>query len=408
MKKSYQLLLFLKYFTTGITLPVLSLLLVDKGCTLPQIAILMGIYSLTVFVLELPSGILSDMLGRRTVFILSCSMHIASSFLMLFLSGFAALIPPLIIFGAGRAFSTGSLDALMIDDFIDCHGKDELPRATSGLAIIETTGISAGTIFGGFLPTLSMSLFPGLGKFDLNLIIRCMLFAVVLVMTLVYVKETRQENIQRPSLKNHLLTSFRFIKSSPMIILIAVSILLSGLFIAPVEAYWQPAYTVLLPSENLLFTVGIISFGTFAFAALGSIIAKRFMQSSKKSLSFKYTLARISLFSVFVIFSLQKSVIGFSGVFMLVYFLFAGSNVIESTMLNMQIPSKLRSSMLSFVSLIFQGGCMLSPLFSTFAVAKAGIDVLWLYLGLALILGSTLIGIVLHRTTKKLKYKENA
>lgn len=408
MKKSYQLLLFLKYFTTGITLPVLSLLLVDKGCTLPQIAILMGIYSLTVFALELPSGILSDMLGRRTVFILSCAMHLASSFMMLFLSGFAALIPPLIVFGAGRAFSTGSLDALMIDDFIDRHGKDELPRATSGLAIIETTGISAGTILGGFLPTLSKNILPGLGKFDLNLIMKCVLFAAVLVMTLVYVKETRQKSSQRPSLKNHLLTSLRFIKSSPMIILIAVSILLSGLFIAPVEAYWQPAYTALLPSENLLFTVGIISFGTFAFAALGSIIAKRFMQSSKKSLSFKYTLARISLFCVFVIFSLQKTVVGFGGVFMLVYFLFAGSNVIESTMLNMQIPNKLRSSMLSFVSLIFQAGCMLSPLFSTFAVAKAGIDVLWLYLGLALILGSVLIGIGLHRTSKKFGYQEDA
>lgn len=406
MKKSYQLLQFLKYFATGITMPVLSLLLIDKGCTIPQIAILMGLYSLTIFILELPSGILSDIMGRKKVFMLSCAMNIAGSFAMLFLSGIGPLVPAIIVLGAGRAFSTGSLDALMIDDFIEQHGKDELPRATSTLAIIDTTGISIGAIVGGFLPTLAKNITPDLSTFDLNLIVRCILFAAILLLTLVHVKEKQQDNYQRTSLKNHLLTGFRFIKSSPTIILIAISILLSGLFISPVETYWQPAYTALLPSEDLLFTVGLISFGTFAFATLGSILAKRFMQLDKKSLSFKYTLSRIALFCVFVIFSLQKTVVGFGGVLMLVYLLFAGSNVIESTMLNMQIPSKLRSSMLSFVSLIFQAGCMLSPLFSTFAVKKVGIEGLWLYLGIALIIGVIIIGAGLHRTGKKHGYKE--
>lgn len=401
MKKSHQILLFLKYFTTGITLPILSLMLIEKGCQLPQIAILMGMFSFTVFALELPSGILSDMLGRKTIFIISCGMNLAGSFAMLFLSGFVPLIPAILILGAGRAFSTGSLDALMLDDFIELHGKKELSRATSALALIETTGISAGTIVGGFLPDLSAILPVNIGKFDLNLIVRCIVFGIILVLTLVYVKEIRQHSEERISLKNHLMTSFRFIKSSPTVIFLTVSILLSGLFISPIETYWQPAYTALLPSDNLLFTVGLISFGSFAFAALGSLLAKRFIKNADKGLGFRYTLSRILLFSVFVILSLQKNIIGFGGVFMLVYFLFSGSTVIGNTMLNHEVPNKLRSSMLSFVSLIFQCGCMLSPLFSTFAVVVVGIDGLWLYLGIALIIGSALIGIGLHRTKRK-------
>lgn len=400
MKKTYLLLLLLNWFSIGLIVPVLSLIFIDKGCTLPQIAILIGFSAFTVILLELPSGILSDLLGRKKVFMLSCAMNVIASIAMLCLSGFALLIPAVIIMGAGRAFSTGSVDAMLIDDTLARKGSQSLSHATTAIALTETIGISAGAIIGGFLPDITKNI-NALGTFDLNLILRCILYAVILIITFAYIKENHKHADERIGIKEHLLTGFKFIKSSPTVILLAISMLMSGLFIAPVESYWQPVYTSLLPSGNLFFTIGLISFGCFAFAALGSIVAKRFMRPRIKSLSFKYTLARITLFSVFIIFSLQKTVIGFGGMFMLVYFLFAGSNVIDSTMLNMQIPSKLRSSMLSFVSLIFQGGCLLSPLFSTFAVTRVGIEGLWLYLGIALLIGVVIIGVGLYRAERK-------
>ncbi len=399
MKKTFPALLFLNYFSTGIIVPILSLLLINKSCSLAQIAILMGIYSLTVFILELPTGVLSDMFGRKKIFMISCGLNIVASFSMLFLSGFALLIPAVIVMGAGRAFSTGSLDALMIDDFIENNGKEGLAKATTALSIAETAGISAGTILGGFLPGLSEKVMF-LGVYDLNLIVRCIIYIAIIILTSVLVKEIAAHKKEHISLKNHLVTGFKFIKSSPVILLLSASVILSGFFIAPVEAYWQPAYTALLPSKDLLFTVGLVSFGCFAFAALGSIFTERLVLRSEKHLYIKFTAARLLLFAAFIVFSAQRSAPVFAGTFLLVYFIFSGSNVIESTILNLHIPSSLRSSMLSFISLLFQAGCMLSPLVSTFAVSKTGINNLWLYIGIALFVSAAVIGVLLNRFRK--------
>ena len=183
--------------------------------------------------------------------------------------------------------------------------------------------------------------------------------------------------------------------------MLAFSFILAGLFVAPVEAYWQPAYTALLPNDSLLYTVGLLSFGTFAFAAVGTLFAKRFVLSAENHLGIKYTVSRLLLFGVLAILALQKNVFWFGGIFVLLYFLFAGSNVIGNTMLNLEVPASLRASMLSLVSLFFQAGAMLSPLFSSVIVAKNSISTLWFTLGITLAILSLISGLALIRLYKR-------
>lgn len=401
MKKAYRLILFLNYFSIGLMVPILSLLLIDKGCTLAEIAVIIGLYSFTVFILELPSGMLSDMIGRKKIFIISSILYFIASFAMLFFDGFALLIPIMILWGAGRAFATGSIDALMIDEFIEQHGTDHLSTVTSQLSIMETVGLSTGAIFGGTLPSISKSIFPGLGTYDLNLIIRCIVCACVVCLTFLMIKEAPRLKSQRVRFKQHALENFRFIKGNVTVLLITFSLICSGFFVSIVETYWQPAYSKILPSQDLLWTLGLLSFGCFAFATAGNLFIKRFVLAKQTQLTLKYTLIRLLLFSVLVVFSLQGTVIGFGGCFFLLYFLFGGSNVIENTILNLEIPNNIRSSMLSFVSLAFQAGCMMSPLLSSPMVSKGGIGNLWLILGIALIIVTALIGAALHYFKKK-------
>lgn len=55
--KYFSVIMLLSSFSTGLIVPILSLLLLDKGITLRQPAIIIGIYSLTTIVIELPSGV---------------------------------------------------------------------------------------------------------------------------------------------------------------------------------------------------------------------------------------------------------------------------------------------------------------------------------------------------------------
>lgn len=402
MKNSYRLLLLLNYFSIGLMIPILSLLLIDKGCTLPQIAIVIGLCSLTVFILELPSGMLADMIGRKKIFVISGILYFIASLALLFLHGFALLIPIIILWGAGRAFATGSIDALMIDEYIELYGTDNLSSITSQLSVMETVGLSTGTIVGGTLPSISISIFPSLGTYDLNLIIRCFVCACVVSLTLLLIKESPKLK-ERICFKQHVLENFKFIKSNSTVVLITFSLVCSGFFVSIVETYWQPAYSEILPNQNLLWTLGLLSFGCFAFATIGNLFIKRFILSKQTQLTLKYTLIRLMLFSMLVVFSLQRTILGFGGCFFILYFLFGGSNIIESTMLNIEIPNNIRSSMLSFVSLVFQAGCMISPLLSSPMVSNGSIHELWLILGIALIVLTALIGTAMHFSNKKTK-----
>jgi len=62
----------------GILVPVMSLLALEKGLTLAQLAAGLALYSAAAFLLEVPSGILADLLGRKRVFLLAqCSYGFA-------------------------------------------------------------------------------------------------------------------------------------------------------------------------------------------------------------------------------------------------------------------------------------------------------------------------------------------
>lgn len=64
----FSIILAINSFSGGLTVPILSLLFIQKGLNLAQISIVIGLYSLSVIILEIPTGIASDFLGRKRCF----------------------------------------------------------------------------------------------------------------------------------------------------------------------------------------------------------------------------------------------------------------------------------------------------------------------------------------------------
>ncbi|MBN1118923.1 MAG: MFS transporter [Bacteroidales bacterium] len=78
----------------------------------------MFLYSLKFAVraiLEIPSGVVADALGRRSSLLFSYLLYIASFIVYYFSDTFYALFIPSIIFGVGDAFRTGSHKAMIIE-----------------------------------------------------------------------------------------------------------------------------------------------------------------------------------------------------------------------------------------------------------------------------------------------------
>ena len=67
----YLVLVGLRWLPTGLLIPIMVLLALSRGLSLTEIGIVFSLQGLVVLFLELPTGGLTDALGRRPVLILA-------------------------------------------------------------------------------------------------------------------------------------------------------------------------------------------------------------------------------------------------------------------------------------------------------------------------------------------------
>lgn len=93
--------------------PFLYLAFLDKGLTFLQIGILVAVEGVTMNLLEVPSGALADLMGRRKTMILSFVAYLFSFLAFGMAQSFGALCGAMVLFGIGESFRTGSHKALI-------------------------------------------------------------------------------------------------------------------------------------------------------------------------------------------------------------------------------------------------------------------------------------------------------
>ena len=135
--KVYSLIYFLNSYLSGLMAPVLSLILLDKGASISNLSIILGLYAFSVIILELPTGIIADVFGRKKSFCLSVIASILSLVVLLVGRGFVFLCVGMIFYGFARALASGSFDAMFIDHYIDNYGKDKLHNIATRLSVLE-------------------------------------------------------------------------------------------------------------------------------------------------------------------------------------------------------------------------------------------------------------------------------
>ncbi|MDP7288100.1 MAG: MFS transporter, partial [Phycisphaerae bacterium] len=107
-----------KYFE-----PFLYLALLDKlGFWYFGVGMLIGFRELCVIVMEVPSGAIADVLGRRRSMIISHSCYIAAFVTFALAGDLWRLFAAMFLFSIGEAFRTGTHKA-MIFDWLSRQGR---------------------------------------------------------------------------------------------------------------------------------------------------------------------------------------------------------------------------------------------------------------------------------------------
>ncbi|MFJ8043443.1 MFS transporter [Kitasatospora sp. NPDC096147] len=153
----------LLWFPIGLTIAPLILLLTARGLTLPTITLLMAVYSLTTAVLELPTGGLSDVLGRRVVLAAAGVLSIGALVLQALSTAVWLLVVAMVLTGTVRALFSGSVEAWYVDTVQAAEGPDADLRAGFARAgTVTSVALAAGTLLGGAVPwALGLGSDPG-------------------------------------------------------------------------------------------------------------------------------------------------------------------------------------------------------------------------------------------------------
>ena len=104
--------------------PFLILFFLEKGLTYFQIGVLYAIRELSTNILEIPTGIVADVIGRRRTMISSFSSYIVSFIFFYISKSYWLFILGMIFFSFGEAFRTGTHKA-MIFEYLKIKGWEE-------------------------------------------------------------------------------------------------------------------------------------------------------------------------------------------------------------------------------------------------------------------------------------------
>lgn len=133
--------------------PFIILIFRAGGLSFLQIGFLYSIRDVTTNVLEIPTGVYADALGRRHSLVFAFSAYILSFVIFYFFNSFLILAAGMIFFACGEAFRSGTHKALIME-YLDLNQMSKLKvayygrtRSASQLGSALNALIAAGLIF---------------------------------------------------------------------------------------------------------------------------------------------------------------------------------------------------------------------------------------------------------------------
>ena len=128
-----------------------ALLLLARGLTLVQISLIESIVIGSIFLLEVPTGILADRIGRKWSIFCSTFLLMCAEFIFIFARDFAWYVVIAALTGAGFAFASGAVEALLYDSLPETDREPAMKRALGRVNSFSQIAFVIAPIIGGLI-----------------------------------------------------------------------------------------------------------------------------------------------------------------------------------------------------------------------------------------------------------------
>lgn len=328
-----------RFFSSfDITSAIWVLYLGYKGMNLVQIGLLEGIFHITGFISELPTGALADLFGRRKVMIIGRLTSLISAIIMLFSNSFLGFAIGFILSAWGYNLNSGSEEALIYDTLKALKREEEYLKINGRINLIIEVSQGLAVFIGGLLSQINFSI-----SYITAIIIG--MFSLTISFNFIEV-DIREEHEERVTLVDHFKTSINILKNNgrllntliffPIIYTSSAIIYFYGQQFLSNVGYSRASISIIFLFNGILSSVGAI---------LSDKIYRRFKSSGWLLISMIISLSIILMGYV----SRQVVIL----IFLSIGFLTSILQPISSKLINSMVESKQRATIISVESMFY-------------------------------------------------------
>lgn len=319
----------------SLTHAIWMLYLVARGFTILEVGMFEGIFHITSLTMEIPTGAVADIYGRKTSRMLGAILY-AGYLIILALSYDVWLVGfGFVLCGLSYTLESGAGDALVYDSLLEDKKENVFNHVNRNKETIFQAASLLAALVGGYIATINHSM---VFKYAIAI-------TIISLVVLGFMKETTVDKHPdgiKKKFKEQYVESFKYVLKDKKLILYIV---IGNLISFPVTVlffYSQNYYTYLGYSE---FQIGIF----LALASLTAIIGAWLVPKFKFSDKYVFTIIPIIMIFLLWMYLTEYSWIAFAllGGFETIMYIVILNHV------NKGIPSDKRATILSISSMVF-------------------------------------------------------
>ncbi|GAA2706625.1 MFS transporter [Micromonospora olivasterospora] len=389
----YLTLYGLRWLPTGLLIPVMILLMQERGLSLSQIGLVATAQGLVVLALELPTGGFADALGRKPVLVTAWAICLVSLAVFAVADSFWLFFLVWALQGVYRALDSGPLESWYVDATLAADPDAEYERGLGWAGTVIGLAIGTGALLGGGL--VAVGPVGPVSALTLPVLVAIALQAVALVALLVLMVEARPARgagalrasmVEAPRMVGQAVGLLR--RSRVLLALVAVELFwgfgmvtfesLLPLRLADVVGDADRAAALLGPAGSAAWLANALG------AALTPLLLRRLGAAPAAALM------RVLQGATVVGMGLLAGPVGVLVAYLACYTIHGASNPLHMGLLHRQVDGPYRTSVLSLNSMMAQPGFALGAVVLTALADRNGVSTAMLVGGVVLALAAPL------------------
>lgn len=389
----FILLRALRWLPVGVVLPFLVIVPQARGLSIGEIGVVLAVHSAVALTLEVPSGALADIVGRRLVLLVGAALTTASLVVFAVASDITAFAAAVALLAAGRALISGSLEAWFVDALRQLDPVAPLATGLSRGTAAEGIAMAFGALGGGALVALA--------GYTAMALVAAAAALVYLVAVAALVTEPREGGPREPGTirrrtREVLVTARTEIAASPTVQVVFGVGTAFGVSLAAVELLWQPHLADLIgPADTHGVAFGGLVAGSMLAVAVGAALSP--VLARRLGLVRAYLLTVVAGGLLVALLGVAGAPLGFVALYLGTYFGLGASEPMHVELLNDAVGPTARATLISGEALASQGGSLFANLGIGALAAAEGTGLAWAIAGAVLALSAIGAAVRLRR-----------